>query len=194
VTVPSADRPAPPTAELPARTAQIVAAARTLVETEGPAALTMRRLGEVLGIRAPSLYKHLPGKGAVTGAVIELALRDLGAALHAAVAAGAGKPELAVPHLLRAYREQALAHPHLYRLATAGPLDREQLTPGLEDWAGEPFLLATGDPYVAQALWSAAHGTVILELDDRYPAGSDLERTWSALAAAFSGPCATGGS
>jgi AcrR family transcriptional regulator len=36
-----------------ARERQIVAAARELLETEGPDALTMRRLGERLGIRAP---------------------------------------------------------------------------------------------------------------------------------------------
>ena len=43
----------------------------------------------------------------------------------------------------------------------------------------------TGDPALAQALWSFAHGMVILELDDRYPPGSDLDRTWRAGAAAF---------
>ena len=66
-----------------------------------------------------------------------------------------------------------------------GPLDRSRLTPGLEEWAGEPFFVVTGDPSVAQALWSCAHGMVILELDGRYPAGSDLSSTWSAAADAF---------
>ena len=56
---------------------------------------------------------------------------------------------------------------------------------GLEDWAGEPFLLATGDSHRAQALWSFAHGMVILEIDGRFPEHSDLDRTWRAGAAAF---------
>jgi hypothetical protein len=90
-----------------------------------------------------------------------------------------------VAAVLRAYREQGLQHPHLYRLTTAGPLDRSALPPGLEDWAGEPFFLATGEPHRAQALWSFAHGMVVLELDGRFPEGSDLDRTWSAGAAAF---------
>ena len=34
-------------------------------------------------------------------------------------------------------------------------------------------------------MWSAAHGMVILELDGRYPPGSDLDRTWRETAAAF---------
>ncbi len=57
----------------------------------------------------------------------------------------------------------------------------------LEAWAGEPFLLATGDPWKAQALFSFAHGMVILELDDRFPEGSELDRSWDAGAAAFAG-------
>jgi AcrR family transcriptional regulator len=136
-------------------------------------------------MRAPSLYKHLPGKTAVTGAVVELAMLELGTALHQAVADDAQPGPARISRLLAAYREQALASPHLYRLATSGPLAREELSPGLEDWAGMPFWLVTGEPYIAQALWSATHGTVILELDDRYLPGSDLDRTWAALAAAF---------
>jgi AcrR family transcriptional regulator len=145
----------------------------------------MRRLGEVVGMRAPSLYKHLPGKPAVTGAVVEQAMLELGIALHAAVADDAQPRPARISRLLSAYRERALAFPHLYRLATSGPLDRDQLSPGLEDWAGEPFFLVTGEPYLAQALWAASHGTVILELDGRYLPGSDLDCTWAALVAAF---------
>lgn len=181
----TAARPAPPLRERSARTAQIIRSARELVEKEGPEALTMRRLGEVVGIRAPSLYKHLPGKAAVTGAVVEVAMLELGTALHDAVADEAEPRALRIRRLLSAYRGQALASPHLYRLATSGPLARDQLSPGVEDWAGEPFLIVTGEPHLAQALWSAAHGTVILELDGRYPPGSDLDQTWAALGTAF---------
>lgn len=178
-------RPAPPLRERSPRTIQIIQSARELVEQEGPGALTMRRLGEVVGMRAPSLYKHLPGKPAVTGAVVEVAMLELGTALHEAVADETQPRPARIARLLSAYRAHALAFPHLYRLATSGPLARDQLSPGLEDWAGQPFWLVTGEPYRAQALWSATHGTVILELDGRYLPGSDLDRTWAALAAAF---------
>jgi AcrR family transcriptional regulator len=53
---------------LTTRGRQIVAAARELLEQEGPAALTMRRLADRLGIRASSLYKHLPDKAALEAA------------------------------------------------------------------------------------------------------------------------------
>ena len=166
------------------RAAEVVAAARSILEKEGAAGLTMRRLGDELGMRAPSIYKHFPDKAAVEVALIEEALFEVGEVLQAAVAKPGRRG--AVASLLRAYRDHCVRHPNLYRLATQGPLAREALPDGLEDWAGEPFFLATGDPYRAQALWSFAHGMVILEIDGRFPDGSDLDRTWRAGAAAFS--------
>lgn len=162
------------------RAAQIVAAARELLEAVGREALTMRVLAERIGIRAPSLYKHFPDKAAVEIALIEQGFAELGIALRAAI-----ESEQPITDLLRCYRAQALAGPNLYRLATAGPLPRERLAPGLEDWAGEPFFLVTGEPYLAQALFSFAHGMVILEIDRRFPGDSDLDRTWAEGAQAF---------
>jgi AcrR family transcriptional regulator len=165
------------------RALDVVAAARSVLEAEGPHALTMRRLGEELGIRAPSLYKHFPDKAAVEAAIIEESLAEIGVVLHHAVAHPGRRPVVA--SLLTAYRAFSLEHPNLYRLSTSGRLDRAALPIGLEDWAGEPFLLATGDSHRAQALWSFAHGMVILEIDGRFPDGSDLDRTWRAGADAF---------
>ena len=169
--------------ELSPRAREIVAAARVLLEEDGSEGLSMRRLAERVGIRAPSIYKHFPGKPAMELAMIEDALVELGTALHRAVAGAArGK---AVTSLLAAYRAYALAHPNLYRLATGAELSRQDMADGVEDWAGEPFYLATGEPYQAQALWAFAHGMVVLELDDRFLPDSDLDRTWSAGATAF---------
>jgi AcrR family transcriptional regulator len=179
---------APPATVRSPRAIQVVDAAHRLLESEGPDALTMRRLGDELGIRAPSIYKHFPGKPAVELAMIEDAMVELGAALHQAVA-GAETGD-ALTALLVAYRSHALAHPNLYRLATGAPLRRQDMAAGLEDWAGEPFYLATGEPYLAQALWAFAHGMVILELDNRFLPDSDLDRTWATGAAAFVTACA----
>jgi AcrR family transcriptional regulator len=174
------------TPELTARTERavsIVAAARRILEGEGPDALTMRRLAAEVGIQAPSLYKHFPTKRAVEVALLEEGMLEFGQVLHTAVAAP-GRDN-GVRSLLSAYRGAALANPALYRLATAGPLPRQDLSSGLEEWAGHPFFLVTGDPWRAQALFSFAHGMVMLELDGRFPEGSDLGRTWDAGAAAF---------
>jgi AcrR family transcriptional regulator len=148
-----------------------------MVEAVGSDGLTMRRLADELGIRAPSLYKHFDGRPALELALVELALDETGLAMHAAVQASSDDP---VGDLLRAYRTMGLANPELYRLITAGSFPRAGLLPGLEAWAGEPFFSAVGEPHLAQALWSFAHGTLILELDRRFLDRSDLDQTWRA--------------
>jgi len=169
-----------------ARAQQIVAAARAILAAEGPEALTMRRLADDLGMQAPSLYKHFRGKADVELALISDALWDMGLVSHEAV--GDGPADGAGARLCATYRSRAKASPHLYRLATQGELRRADLQPGLEEWAGNPWYVVTGDPARAQALWSFAHVMVILEIDGRYPPGSDLDATWAAGVRAFTGP------
>jgi AcrR family transcriptional regulator len=165
------------------RAAGIVDAARTVLEDEGPDALTMRRLADELGMQAPSLYKHFPSKADVELALIADAMWEIGDVTHRAIRApGPGGP---LATLLATYRRYCMGHAHLFRLATGGPLARERLPAGLEEWAGNPWFVVTGDPHVAQALWSFAHGMTILEVDGRYPPGSDLDATWRSGVAAF---------
>jgi AcrR family transcriptional regulator len=159
----------------------VVAAARRLLEEEGMGALTMRRLAERLGIRAPSLYKHLPDKAALEAAIIATGLEEAAAAFEAAVG-GTAQP---LPALAAAYRRFALAHPHLYRLMHSGPLPRQHLPAGLEDRTAAPVLRVAGDQARARALWAFAHGMVMLELDHRFPADADLDAAWQAGIAAF---------
>ncbi|MBB5077416.1 TetR/AcrR family transcriptional regulator [Nonomuraea endophytica] len=163
------------------RAAQIVTAARELIEDGGADALTMRALANRLGIRAPSLYKHFPDKAAVEAQVIGVAMTELAEALEAA---GPGLPALGV-----AYRRYALAHPHLYRLMSSGPLPRDLLPPGVEERAAMPLVRAVAfDEAASRAAWAFAHGMVILELDGRFPPGADLGSAWEAGMAAFSVP------
>ena len=167
-----------------ARAAEVIAAAAEVLEDEGFEALTMRRLADELGIRAPSLYKHLPDKAALCSALVEQALVQMGTALHAAVDPDDSAGSVAA--LLAAYRANGVGHPNLYRLATSGPLARDPLPEGLEEWAGTPFFLVTGEPYLAQALWAFAHGMTILEIDGRFPPGADLDAAWRAGLGALS--------
>jgi AcrR family transcriptional regulator len=146
----------------------VVAAGRRLLEEEGVEALTMRRLADRVGIRAPSLYKHLPDKAALEAAIIATGLEDTAAAFEAAVQGagegrnrGAGEAEGAseasahaagagdeaeqgagggLAALAAAYRRFALEHPHLYRLMNNGPLPREHPLPGPEERTAAPVL------------------------------------------------------
>ena len=63
---------------------EAIDAAERVLEREGLPAVTMRRLADELGIRAPSLYKHLAGKGEILTALQDRALARIAAALAAA--------------------------------------------------------------------------------------------------------------
>lgn len=167
-----------------ARAAEIVAAALLILEEEGRAALTMRRLADAVGMRAPSLYKHFPDKAALEAALIEQGFMDAARAF-AEGAAASGDPLFGS---LGAYRRFARQRPQLYRLMTQGPLPRHLLAPGVEERAGAALVDVVGDPDLARAIFAFAHGMMILELDERFPPGADLDAAWNsgmqALAAA----------
>lgn len=169
------------TERLTARAREIVETARDLLEQEGAEGLTMRRLGERLGIRAPSLYKHVPDKATLEVAIIASGLEDLAAALETAIESSA-EPLAA---LTSAYRAFALSRPHLYRLMTDRPLPREHLPAGLEDRAAAPLLRAAGTLTRARAIWAFAHGMVLLEAAQRFPPGADLGPAWREGITAF---------
>ena len=160
------------------RREEILDVAEGLLESEGPAALTMRRVASEMGIRAPSLYKHVPGKDDIEAGLQERALRLMTAALASA--------DADLPSLMAAYRRWSLAHPGLYELATRRPLRREVIPASVEAAAAAPIVaVAAGDEHVARALWALAHGLIDLEMAGRFPADADLDETWRAALAPF---------
>ncbi|MFF0738915.1 TetR/AcrR family transcriptional regulator [Streptomyces sp. NPDC004111] len=166
------------------RAQQIMSAARELLDAEGPDALSMRRIAERVGIRAPSLYKHFPDKAAVEAGLQVQGMTRLAEVMEAAEAEIGADPPLLV--LARAYRRHALAGPHLYRITHSRPLARTALPEGLEDRSALPLARAVhGDIDTARSFWAFAHGMVVLELDGRFPPGADLDAAWRTGCEAF---------
>lgn len=161
-----------------ARQREILAAARALLAREGEAALTVARIAEALGIKAPSLYKHFAGKGQIEAGLIAHGFAEQAEALEAA--------DADLLEFGRLYREFALREPALYRLITDRPLPRDDLPEGLEARTASPLLRAVGgDQARARAAWAFAHGMVMLELAGRFPPHADLDAAWRAGLAAF---------
>ncbi len=157
---------------------EILDVATAVLEEQGLDALTMRELATRMGIRAPSLYKHVADKADILVGLQQRAL--LGLAVHLE-AAGPG-----IGPLAEAYRSWARAHPKLYELATRNPLERDRLAPGVESAAAAPLVAAAGgDEHLARALWALAHGLVDLELSGRFPPGADLDTTWRTALSSF---------
>ena len=157
--------------------------ARELLERDGPDGLTIRRLVALLGVHPPAVYRHYADKRAVEAAVVEQAFREHGDVMQAAYAA---HPEDPVVALLNAGRRWSLAHPHLYRLMYAHETEEAPPAPGIaigEDGArvaGNALRVATDDDLVSsRAIWAFAHGHIMLELEQRFPADTDPEATWA---------------
>ncbi|SHF28513.1 TetR/AcrR family transcriptional regulator [Streptoalloteichus hindustanus] len=98
----------------------IRAAALRIIDAEGLAALSMRRLAEALGVRAASLYNHVRTKEALLDDVAN------------AIVAGVEPPDpdtddwrAAVLGWARSYRAALAAHPHIVPFLAGEPLERE---------------------------------------------------------------------
>ena len=96
-----------PRAGLDART--VVAAAADLADEVGFHNLTMGLLADRLGVRTPSLYKHVTGLADVQHRVAVLAVAQLGDAVRDAIGGRAGRDALAA--FATAFRDFVTGHP-----------------------------------------------------------------------------------
>jgi len=97
--------------------AAVVAAGAALADEVGFASLTMGRVAERVGVRTPSLYKHIGGQDDLNRRIAALALAEAADAVGAATQGYAGRDALAAA--ARAFREFVLTHPGRYA-ATIG--------------------------------------------------------------------------
>lgn len=107
-----------PESRAPLTRERIVAAALAIVDEQGPEALSMRRLGAVLGVEAMSLYKHVEGKEAILDGIRALLIEDFAARLPAGPV-GDWREDLAA--FARAYRAVGRDHPRAFPLLAQGP-------------------------------------------------------------------------
>jgi AcrR family transcriptional regulator len=95
----------------------VVAAAAGLADEIGYAGLTMGLLAERLGVRTPSLYKHVGGLEDLQHQLATLAMTEVGEVIRDAVQGRSGADALAA--LLHAVRGYVTEHPGRY-MATGG--------------------------------------------------------------------------
>lgn len=158
-----------------------------LLSAEGPAALSLRRVATMAETSTTAVYSLFGGKPALVRELFREAFGRFAARL-AAVPLGPDPAENLV-RLGLAYRESALADPHLYAVLFGRAVP--EFTPDAEDHeismtalrplldtvrAGvESGVLVAGAPEtIVVALWGNAHGLVSLELADRTPEGFDV--------------------
>ena len=155
--------------------AALLETARTMLESEGPGALSLRELARRAGVSHNAPYRHFVDREALLAALAAEGFRLLGEALDAASGRAMGE----------AYVRFALEHPQLFRLMFGGHL-RFSRHRSLAEAAAKPYeaLLEAfrGGPQVADpekaaaAAWSLVHGLAHLLLDGHF-AQRAAERT-----------------
>lgn len=163
--------------------AAVVAAGAALADEVGFTELTMGRLAERVGVRTPSLYKHIDSLEALRHGISVQAKRELGIALARATVGRSG-PD-AVHAFAGAYRRWALDHPGRYAATIRAPAAGDE-----EDRrAGEEVLQILLDVLAgfglrdaraidaARTLRSALHGFVSLESSGGFGLPQDVTRS-----------------
>ncbi len=95
----------------------VAASAAGLADEIGYSGVTMGLLADRLGVRPPSLYKHVGGLADLQHRLATLAMTELGEVVRDAVQGKSGRDALAA--LLTAVRAYVIAHPGRY-MATIG--------------------------------------------------------------------------
>ncbi len=162
---------------------EIVAAARDLLEADGPEAVTMLVVGERVGVRGPSLYKWIPSRGALLAEIGAATLDDLAREIDPL--SRNPDPAAGLRAIATAYRAFAHAHPRSYELlflnqptGARPPVERFAI-------AADPVialaaqLVGTERALEAARLITAfAHGFVSMELTGAFRLGGDVDRAY----------------
>lgn len=158
----------------------ITAAAIDLLEREGEAALTLRRLSALLGVTPNALYRYHSSRDVLVAAVANEVARRLLKAIDLALAEVDQPSEaddtVPVRTLMKVYADFADAHPTLYQIFTTAkasaaadlptPLYPELLWLRVVEVL-EPLTGGADAPAAAVTLWGLLHGIWALKQANR---------------------------
>jgi len=162
----------------------ILVAARQILETDGLDGVTMQAVADRVGVRAPSLYKHVTDRAALLQAVTDAVMAELVASL--AIPRPSPDPRTDLRRVARRYRSFVRADPAGYGLlfarpGTGGSIDEAALAD-----LGRPIVVATArlagerDALAnARTIVSWAHGFVSMELAGAFRLGGDLDAAYA---------------
>lgn len=158
----------------------LIATAWSMVETEGEASLTLQKLADRFGVKAPSLYRHIHNKAALIDAVNALTEQRLFRNLYDAIEAAEGDTYERLMATALAYRSFAHAHtrPYILFFTRADDLSspsEEELEAVLPLQALMAQLSGEAESLTAlRGLLALMHGYVMLEFHQQLRRGGDL--------------------
>jgi AcrR family transcriptional regulator len=171
----------------PARIARV---ALRVLEDEGPAAVSMRRIAKEVGITPMAIYHHFPSREALLDTVTDREFGELLGYIQARV--GKGAVEARLTSLLEGYVDYAFSRPRVFDYVFSGPRPGARRYPGdfrarrsptfnpLVDLVTEAMrkrqLRKDDAGEVALALWAHVHGYVMLYRAGRFALGEGAFR------------------
>jgi AcrR family transcriptional regulator len=170
--------------------ASVTEAGAALADEVGFDGLSMGLLAERLGVRTPSLYKHVDGLGDLTHRIAVLTTTELGDALRDATQGRAGSDALtAAAQAMRAYVKD---HPGRYAAANAarenGPDD--PLVPASRRLLDSLSAVLRGyqlgpdeEIHALRMLRSTLHGFATLEVGDGFRIDTDVDESFAWMVA-----------
>jgi AcrR family transcriptional regulator len=167
----------------------VVTAAQALADADGLEALTLARLAQTLGVRAPSLYAHVGGLADLQRRLAARGARELAGRLQSAAAGRARGDALAdVAHAYVAYaREHPGAYAALQRAPAAddvaGVAASAQLLEAVAAVLRGYGLEGEDAVHATRLLRAALHGFVSLDAGGGFELPVPLDETFARLVA-----------
>lgn len=163
--------------------ATVISAAAGVADERGYGALTMALVAERLGVRTPSLYKHVAGLAELQQGLAARATVELGDNLRDEMQGYAGRDALAVAaRVMRAY---VIEHPGRYA-ATIGADPGEELTAASRRVLGSLAAALRGyriDPadqtHALRTLRSALHGFATLQQANGFQWNTEADESFT---------------
>lgn len=170
----------------------IIEKARALIESDGVENLSLGNLSSAIGIKTPSLYRHIKNKNALLNAVIEHTYLSLFQAYDEALANAGEAPFKQLLDLARAQHAFAHANPNTYILAYTAQNPELRADPNMllerAIIIQKIIIQISGEEKSLPALrglLALVHGFIMLELNGQFQRGGDLSLTFEEIVIAY---------
>jgi AcrR family transcriptional regulator len=158
-----------------------------MIDNSDATPLTLAALAVQLGVRQPSLYKHIDGLDDLRRSIAVRAKLELAAVMTRAAVGKAGSD--AIASMSHAYRSWSAEHPGRYattvRAPAAGDLEDKAASDEITKVAFEIMssigLAGTDAIDAIRALRAALHGFVTLEAQGGFGLPADIDRSFDRL-------------
>ena len=165
--------------------------AAVMADEVGLNSLTLAALAQRLGVRQPSLYKHIDSMAGLHRDIAVHAKRDLGDVLARASVGRAGAD--AITSMSHAYRQWALRHPARYeasnRMPAPGDLEDEAVSLAVVQLISDVLTAyhLEGDDAIdaIRAFRSTLHGFISFETAGSFAMSADINRSFERLIHGF---------